>query len=198
MAHLSNESRDPRIRRTRQLLQQALEKLLETKSFDEVSVQDITGAATVNRATFYGHYPDKFALLECLVGSRFHELLSVRGVEFDNCGSALNAIILAVCDYLTQVQSPDSTRRLEPHMESAIIAVVRGVLLEGLRRHSQEPGTIAPEIIAATASWAIYGATKEWLQTPGRCPPEEMAETVKLLVAPVLQAAKPQARHSLT
>ncbi|MGD1097474.1 MAG: helix-turn-helix domain-containing protein, partial [Bryobacteraceae bacterium] len=55
---------DPRIRRTRQLFHQALEKLLEKKEFDEISVQDIADAATVNRATFYDHYPDKFALLE--------------------------------------------------------------------------------------------------------------------------------------
>jgi hypothetical protein len=37
---------DPRIRRTRQLLQQALEKLLETKELDRISVQDIAAAAT--------------------------------------------------------------------------------------------------------------------------------------------------------
>jgi AcrR family transcriptional regulator len=54
---------DPRIRRTRELLQQALDKLLETNEFEKISVQDITDAATVNRATFYAHYPDKFALL---------------------------------------------------------------------------------------------------------------------------------------
>ena len=53
---------DPRIRRTRQLLQQALAKLLETKEFEKISVQDITEAATLNRATFYDHYGDKFAL----------------------------------------------------------------------------------------------------------------------------------------
>ena len=36
----------PRIRRTRQLLQGSLRKLMQTKSFDEISVQDIAEAAT--------------------------------------------------------------------------------------------------------------------------------------------------------
>ena len=58
---------DLRIRRTRQLLQEALEKLMETKDFDKISVQDIADAATVNRVTFYDHYTGKFALLECVV-----------------------------------------------------------------------------------------------------------------------------------
>src|SRR5208337_1812010 len=52
---------DPRIRRTRQSLQDALEKLLSKKDFEEISVQDVAETATLNRATFYDHYPDKFA-----------------------------------------------------------------------------------------------------------------------------------------
>jgi AcrR family transcriptional regulator len=179
---------DPRIRRTRLLFHQALEKLLERKEFDKISVQDIADAATVNRATFYDHYPDKFALLESLVGCRFHDLLVEREVRFDGtCGSALRAIVLTVCDYLTRMQGRDCNRQSEPHMESAIIAVVRQMLLEGLRRHPQDNSALVPEIIASAASWAIYGAVKEWTQTPNRCSSEEIANTVTMLVSPVLQ-----------
>lgn len=182
----SCETLDPRIRRTRQLLQQALDKLLEKKELDKISVQDIAAAATLNRATFYDHYADKFALLECMVGSRFHELLAERGVQFDgSCASALKAIVLAVCHYLTLMQGPGCTRQLEPHMESAVIAVVRRMLLDGLKRRAPENG-ISPEMIAATASWAIYGAVKEWAQTANHCPPEDVVEQVVTLVSPVL------------
>src|SRR5258708_33299702 len=66
---------DPRIRRTRKLLQGALGNLMQTKSFEEISVQDITEAATVNRATFYDHYTDKFALMEAMIAGGFHEML---------------------------------------------------------------------------------------------------------------------------
>ena len=83
---------DPRIRRTRHLLQQALEKLLESKDFGDISVQDITEAATVNRATFYDHYTDKFALLECMVARQFLGMLGERGVTFDGtCPSGRGA-----------------------------------------------------------------------------------------------------------
>jgi AcrR family transcriptional regulator len=187
MAQKACETLDPRIRRTRQLLQQALGKLLKIKEFDKISVQDIADAATVNRATFYDHYGDKFALLECVVGSRFHELLAERQVQFDGtCAAALKAIVLAVCEYLTQTQGPNDTRQWEPHMELAIISVVRRILLEGLKQHPSQ-NAIAPEMIAATASWAIYGAAKEWAQTPNRSSSDEIANAVMLLVAPILQ-----------
>src|ERR1700732_4536349 len=87
---------DPRIRRTRQLLQDALRKMLEQKGFDDITVQDITEAATLNRATFYAHYPDKFALLEELIRVSFLQLLAQSHIRFCGAGSeAFEAIIHA-------------------------------------------------------------------------------------------------------
>src|SRR5882757_1046296 len=106
MAISDCEVRDPRIRRTRQLLQGALQTLMQTKGFDEISVQDITDLADVNRATFYDHYNDKFALLDAMVAGGFHKLLFERNIMFDGtCPSAASAIILATCDYLVQTHS---------------------------------------------------------------------------------------------
>src|SRR5436190_8682302 len=181
------ETLDPRIRRTRHLMQRALEKLLEKKEFEAISVQDIADAATINRATFYDHYTDKFSLLECSIAGRFHDLLEERLPQLDvTCQAALQAIAMALCDYLARMQGPGCKRQLEPHMETAIIAVVRRTLLDGLQRHPREDA-IAPEMVAATASWAIYGAVKEWVKTPDRSPSEEIAKTVMTLVSPIFQ-----------
>ena len=189
---LPTEAQDPRVRRTRQLLQQALAELLHTREFDKLSVQEITDAAGLNRATFYAHYPDKFALLECMVASRFHALLDERGVVFDGtCTSALQGIVLGVCDFLSQTLSQlagtpcAAANQMPPHMESAIIAVVRGMLLDGIRNHPPASGD-SPELLAATASWAIYGAAREWVRTPNHPPSEEIAATIQRLVAPIL------------
>jgi AcrR family transcriptional regulator len=177
---------DPRIRRTRDLLQQALVNLLETKEFDKISVQDITDVAGVNRATFYAHYPDKFALLECVVAGCFHDLLAQRGVVFDGtCNQAIRGIILGVCDYLTQTLGDCSARQLEPHLESSVVAVVRGMLLEGFERHATS-SAVSPELLASTVGWAIYGAAKEWVHTPARIPSEQIAPTIFTLIAPLL------------
>src|SRR5258708_22204552 len=94
----------PGIRRTRQRLQDALRSLLEQKEFDKITVQDITEAATLNRATFYAHYPDKFKLLEEFIRVNFLQLLAQRNVRFDGtCSSGFEAMIPAVVDYLALV-----------------------------------------------------------------------------------------------
>jgi AcrR family transcriptional regulator len=189
---LPERTTDPRIVRTRKLLQEALVNLMKEKQFDSLSVQDIAEAATINRATFYDHYPDKFALLECTVGTRFNELLSQRGVTFNGtCTSALRAIVLGVCDFIASAQLLCSDRpgQMEPHMESAIIAVVRRMLLEGLEKHPSAAPT-SPQMIATTAAWAIYGGAKEWAQTPNRAPSSEIVDTILTLVSPVLALAE--------
>jgi AcrR family transcriptional regulator len=186
------EVRDPRIRRTRQLLQGALRDLMKTKALDEISVQDITEAATVNRATFYDHYTDKFALHEAMVAGGFHKLLHERNVLFDGtCPSAASAIILAACDYLALIHTGDCTRHnaFEPLMESAIVAAIRRVLMEGLSKHPNSP--LPPEMIATTAAWAIYGAVKQWFYTPNHPAAEDAVQPILQLVIPILQAAGP-------
>jgi AcrR family transcriptional regulator len=182
------EQLDPRIRRTRQLLLDALRRLLAEKEFDKISIQDITEAATLNRATFYAHYPDKFALLEQLIRVSFLQLLEQRKVRFDGtCSSAFQAIILAVCDYLAEVQKSLSSKQhqFEPFVEATVIDQLRVVLLEGFREHPVEQ-SVPKEIIAATASWAIYGAAKQWVNTVGRVPAEEFVAVAVKLVQPII------------
>jgi AcrR family transcriptional regulator len=177
------EIADPRVRRTRQLLHGALARLLQTKEFERISVHDITDAATLNRATFYDHYPDKYALMQCMVAARFQHLMAERNVQFNGCTSAMRAMVLAVCDYLA------GSRELGPHMESAVISVIRQMILEGLTSH-EAPRIASAEMIASTVGWAIYGAAKEWARTPGRCAADDVVDLVVALVSPVLLAAR--------
>src|SRR5260370_1644516 len=93
------ETTDPRILRSRQMLMEALARLLDRKEFDGISVQEIADEATLNRATFYLHYADKNALLQAMTAARFRALLARRDLTFTTCDGALRAIALGVCDY---------------------------------------------------------------------------------------------------
>lgn len=190
MLHQDCERLDPRIRRTRQLLQDALKRLLEEKEFDKITIQEIAEAATLNRATFYAHYPDKFALLEELIRLSFLQLLDCRKIRFDgSCATAFHPIILAVCDYLAGLQKSRSSKQhqFEAFVEGTVIDQIRIILLDGFNKHPAER-EVNPDLIAATASWAIYGAAKQWVNTPERVPAEEFVVTAVNLVRPILTA----------
>jgi AcrR family transcriptional regulator len=187
------EVRDPRIRRTRNLLHESLLKLMQNKSFDSISVQDITDAATVNRATFYDHYTDKYALLDAMVAGGFHKLLGERKVNYDgSCATAAGPIVRATCDYLCLIHSSqDACKKqtaFEPLIEAAIISAIRRVLVAGVPQTASTSG-YEPEMIATTASWAIFGAAKQWFNTPNRPAAETIVPIILRLVVPILSAS---------
>jgi AcrR family transcriptional regulator len=164
-----------------------------SKSFDEIAVQDIAEAATVNRATFYDHYTDKYALLEAMVAGGFHMLLHERNVSYDGtCPSAVSAVILATCDYLTQSHAGGAECRrqsvFEPLIEAAMTTAIRRVLMQGMPKSGTTSG-LPPEMIATSTSWAIYGAVKEWFSMAERPPAEEIVPLVMGLITPMLASA---------
>lgn len=54
---------DRRVRRTRQLLRNALLSLILEKGYEHITIQDILDRADVGRSTFYAHFRDKDDLL---------------------------------------------------------------------------------------------------------------------------------------
>jgi len=181
------ETTDPRILRSRRMLMDALASLLIKKEFEDISVQDIADEATLNRATFYLHYPDKKALLEAMTGARFRNLIGRRGITFTDCNGALRAIALGVCDYLAETTGCP-TQLAQMPLEVSIIPVVEGMFKEGLAHHGTAPG-VDPALLSTTAAWAVYGAARRWLQTHNRIPAEEMAAAIEDMVSPVLFGA---------
>lgn len=66
---------DRRVRRTRKLLGRALLELVQEKKYDQITIQDITDRADLNRATYYLHYGSKEALLADSLVGHFDELV---------------------------------------------------------------------------------------------------------------------------
>jgi len=150
-------------------------------------VQEIADEATLNRATFYLHYPDKSALLQAMTDSRFRSLIERRAITFTDCNGALRAIALGVCDYLAESTGcPSQLARMA--LEGSIIPIIEDMFKEGLALHGIAPG-IDAGLLATTAAWAVFGAARRWFQTPNRIPAEEMAAGIETMVSPALFGA---------
>lgn len=68
---------DIRLQRTRQMLVDAFEQLLqENRSLENISVSELCETSTVRRATFYRHFEDKYAFY-----SFYLEILTMRFLE---------------------------------------------------------------------------------------------------------------------
>ncbi|WP_059054141.1 TetR/AcrR family transcriptional regulator [Paenibacillus senegalimassiliensis] len=65
---------DRRVVRTQQALKTAIVELMSEKSFDDITLQDLSDRANVSRGTIYLHYLDKYDLLDKLIESHIHEM----------------------------------------------------------------------------------------------------------------------------
>ncbi|HLF74185.1 MAG TPA: TetR family transcriptional regulator [Anaerolineales bacterium] len=156
------EKLDPRVKRTRSLILASFSDLLAEKSFDSISVQDVTEKAQINRATFYAHFEDKYGLLDRWVQQQFRLEIETRVLNAchytpDN----LHTLIATVCEFLSKVRSDcvQSQRQFEPLIEKQVKNQIYELLSVWLGKMNTPVST---EIPATVAAWAIYGLASYW------------------------------------
>ncbi|ETT32687.1 MULTISPECIES: TetR/AcrR family transcriptional regulator [Paenibacillus] len=177
---LSPNSNDPRVIRTRQLILDAFLNQLNIKNFNSITIQNITEQATINRATFYAHFQDKYALLEAFLADAFMEYVTKR-VDPDARLSAetIQQLIFSLCDY--HVSSNGCIKKYEtvaPIIEENIKTQLEQFLLELLSKVAGEVDPKTLKITATTLSWSIYGMTYRWNIEGGQESPAELANRV--------------------
>jgi AcrR family transcriptional regulator len=140
---------------------------MQEKSFAAISVQDLAERSTLNRATLYAHFEDKYDLLDSIMREGVEEALA--GAVPDSAplsGETLRTICLAMFKYLAEVQDhcKPRDRQLEPMLEKAAQAVLQGFILRWLQRWPavQFQGGAGRETVASVLSWAIFGAAGQW------------------------------------
>src|SRR5437867_413686 len=123
---------DPRTKRTRQLLLDAFGQLLTEKSFEAITVQDITERATVNRATFYAHFEDKYVLLDQFMKEMIQRALRAKLPPDSTLTPAnLQLLIQTLSEFLEQLYShcaPSNRNQFNPLVEQQVKQEVYEIL----------------------------------------------------------------------
>jgi AcrR family transcriptional regulator len=183
---------DPRVRRTRKLLNQAFSELITEKGFQSITVQDIADRAEVNRATFYAHFEDKYDMLDSFTREGFLEWLS-KMVDTASCefsSQRLSRLVTLVFEFLAAMNTHCSPadRHVEPMLQAAVQEELGKYLLAWFQR---SPTRVFPlgqslETAAMAWSWAIFGAGSQWSRGARTQPAEEVAaQLVSVLVYPL-------------
>jgi AcrR family transcriptional regulator len=187
------EKVDPRVLRTRKLLIDAFVSLQAEKAFDDITIQDIATRATVNRATFYAHFQDKYDLLDDIIREGFGETLRRWiAVQPDTTQAHLRHLLLAVIDHLTSIQN--RCQRSFQTFESLVEAQIKKQLREHVQTWLAAQLTLRAvpkqrrELAATLISWSIYGAAFEWLHQTEQQSVEAFAEEVLPLIAATITA----------
>jgi AcrR family transcriptional regulator len=176
-----DEKLDPRIKRTRSLILKSFENLLAEKNFETISVQDVTGKAEINRATFYAHFQDKYALLDHSISQMFMQEIEKRTLNVCSYSpDNLRNLILAVCEFLGRLH----TSCAQPHtqFESLVEGTIKKQIFE-LLSYWLRKSKLPAELPATVATWAIYGLASHYSHMKKRPALEKFVDEAFPLVA---------------
>lgn len=179
---------DRRVRRTRQLLIDALLALIVEHGYEVLTVQDVLDRADVGRSTFYAHFRDKDDLLAAAF-SRLHTVLEVRAGAPALAGLAELSLAL--------FRHTDEHRPLYRAMvgrpSGAMLTHAVHELLGGhVRAHLGQLGRQIPvpaEVATQYYVSALLGLLTWWLDGERPYTPAEMDEMFRRLVQPALGPA---------
>ena len=189
---------DPRVKRTRALIQQAFLELFGEKEFQSITVQDITQKAQVNRATFYAHFSDKFALLDASIRQIFRQELEKRTLNVCQYSEQnLRALISTVCEFISWATShckePDS--QFEILVEKEVRTQIQDLLTIWLGKlHT----SVEQKLVVTAASWSIYGLALQWKTSKSTLSAETYADQILPLIVSnlYLQTEETYTSHS--
>jgi AcrR family transcriptional regulator len=193
---LLDKSVDPRVKRTHKLIRQAFVELLLEKDLASISIQDIADRATVNRATFYAHFPDKYALFDSILRESFQrELVQHLPPEPVWSVDSLRVLVRTTFDFLELFHEgcKASKQSFAPLMERAIQQELASVLQEWLKRArvaGKRPG-VRIELVASITSWAIFGPAVQWSRQEQTPSADEMTYQTMLVITEGLSHLAP-------
>ncbi|AWV35063.1 TetR/AcrR family transcriptional regulator [Paenibacillus odorifer] len=87
---------DLRILKTRKAIKEAFLKLVQTKGYERITIQDIAVEAMINRNTFYLHYVDKPSLMEDLCQESIGKLNACINLEIRDIDEMNRDIFISI------------------------------------------------------------------------------------------------------
>ncbi len=160
---------DPRVLRTRQLIREAFSALLQKKGFDAITIKDIAQKASINRATFYAHYEDKYALLEEIIEQAFNKMFPNQILHAqDFTDEICNQLILMTYNYIIsfyktcRMDSKSIATLVDDKIRNMLKEMIEGILLKGNTFRIGDDLNL--RIISAMTCSAIYGGAYSWFK----------------------------------
>ena len=178
---------DVRVRKTYQMLGEALSELLKEKSFEDLTVLEICEKAGIHRATFYKHFVDKYDFLSKNLTVSIDEMSFGKlepSLTQDAYRRNVNRIITNVMAYVSQNSEFLHTLHSE-HYSSVFFDILSNAVcafmlerLSGNEKIRAALGTQLP-MIANYYAGAAVSLIKWWSKGEDTCTVQEFLEFVQ-------------------
>lgn len=179
-SHRLSRPNDARARRSREALKVALLHLLEMRTFEQISIREITRTAGLSYPVFFRQFRNKEELLADLAREEVRKILSLAQVQFDP--SQAETGLFAMCQHVQRHKAlwrTLLTAGASGEMRSEFAAISAEIAHKGPRSNPWLPIELASSFAAA----AIFEILAWWLGQPSDIPIEHVVRILSLLAS---------------
>ena len=167
---------------TKQILADALDRLLEKKPLEKIRINDLTEACGVNRQTFYYHFHDIYELVEWMYLTQGQQAIGKHRTyrDWSTGMKALCELMLKKKSFLTKTYHCASHHNLQKIISDSTFQLIYEVV-----RESASDYVITDEAIRFIASFyknALSGIVMDWIANGMQLTPEELVGYVARLM----------------
>lgn len=168
---------DHRVRLTKMLLHDSMLELMKDRPAGKVTVKELCEKAGVNRATFYAHYPDTYALLDEIQDMVTGEILHSFNTTLPN--SSLREFTTEICRCILKNRRYCEVlfgKYGDESFLTDIIGIVRAQSIESLKKTGSGAQEGELERLFTFLSNGCVAVVRSWVQEGMTAPPEEIAD----------------------
>ena len=182
---------DARIVKTKAKLIAVFRRLLSEKSFEDITVNEICEVADVRRATFYKHYPDKYAFLTYFIETIRYEF----DESFDRSESGESSVeyytklVRAIINFIDENED-----MVKNALESDLLPVFANMIMRKnyeltLARLDEDNGvhlSASKKTVASMMTGAVAGAILNWLKNGKDVPSETLISEISSVISAMM------------
>jgi AcrR family transcriptional regulator len=177
---------DPRVRRTRRILREALVSLILEKDYASISIREITGRAEVAYITFFRHYNSTDELLMEVLDEGLAELIQhIETLASKSEGSAIDVEGRLIFEYIHQksdlfrvLLKSQSATRIRKLVVENISTIFQNSCTPLRQPDCQIPADIAGNHIATS----LLSLIEWWIENKMSPSPAQMGKIYKALI----------------
>ena len=186
---------DRRQIKTRQAIFSAFTKLLETKRYEKITVQEILDKANIGRSTFYAHFETKDELLKAVCRELFGHIIDSTMDKTHTHGLYTNgdAPPSVFCHLLQHLEENDnnilellsceSSEIFLRYFKDSLNELVQTQFVSHSRRQNQD---LPQDFLVNHISGSFVEMVLWWLKDQKRHTPEELDRYFRAVVLPIV------------
>lgn len=167
---------------TKKLIADGFKTVMEKKSFDKITISDITDQCGLNRQTFYYHFQDKYELLNWILHT---EVLApfTENLTIDNWNERLLQILRIVKENSRFYSNAFRTSHGDEFRQYLFNAVTK-IIIDVIDRMTEghEVSMEDKQFIAEFMSYGVSGSVTKWVRTGMKQSPEATVEYLQDIV----------------